>query len=84
MSEAWLFGASGHAFVINIHDQLCPSGPTAWNTRRMSELSENVGCDLEVLFARKSSEDFEKQRERVWKRAEAEGIKVLKKIATEL
>jgi AraC-like DNA-binding protein len=26
-----LFGYSGHAFLINIHHELCPSGPYAWN-----------------------------------------------------
>jgi AraC-like DNA-binding protein len=26
-----LFGYSGHAFLINVHDELCPSGPYAWN-----------------------------------------------------
>jgi AraC-like DNA-binding protein len=26
-----LFGYSGHAFLINIHDDLCPSGPYSWN-----------------------------------------------------
>jgi hypothetical protein len=26
-----VFGASGHAFLINIHDELCPSGPYCWN-----------------------------------------------------
>jgi AraC-like DNA-binding protein len=25
-----LFGFSGHAFMINIHDDLCPSGPYVW------------------------------------------------------
>jgi len=29
-TEAWAFGGSGHAFLINIHDQLCPSGPYCW------------------------------------------------------
>ena len=30
VSDAWLFGGSGHAFLINIHEQLCPSGPYVW------------------------------------------------------
>jgi len=31
ISTSWLFGASGHAFLINIHDEICPSGPYCWN-----------------------------------------------------
>ena len=27
MSDAWLFGGTGHAFVMNVHEQVCPSGP---------------------------------------------------------
>ncbi len=30
ISDAWLFGATGHAFIINMHEVVCPSGPTAW------------------------------------------------------
>jgi hypothetical protein len=29
MSDAWLYGGTGHAFVLNVHEGLCPSGPTA-------------------------------------------------------
>ena len=32
VSDAWLSGATGHAFVMNIHDVLCPSGPKPWQT----------------------------------------------------
>ncbi len=32
VSLPWLFGATGHAFVLNVSDVVCPSGPTAWNT----------------------------------------------------
>jgi len=49
VSDSRLFGLSGQAFVINIHEQLCPSGPTAWNTFRIRELSQNVGCVIEQV-----------------------------------
>lgn len=65
-SDAWLYGASGHAFIMNIHDAVCPSGPTAWNTKRMLELLENIGFKLESVCAHKSQEDFAEKQERAW------------------
>jgi len=49
VSDAFLYGASGHAFVLNIHDELCPSGPYVWDRRRVAELLTNVGLRLEPL-----------------------------------
>jgi len=43
VSDAWLYGATGHAFVLNISPGLCPSGPTDWDTSRFLELGRNVG-----------------------------------------
>ncbi len=31
VTPAWLYGVSGHAFGLNIHKQLCPSGPHVWS-----------------------------------------------------
>lgn len=31
VTPAWLYGVSGHAFGLNIHEQLCPSGPHVWS-----------------------------------------------------
>jgi hypothetical protein len=31
ITPAWLYGVSGHAFGLNIHKQLCPSGPHVWS-----------------------------------------------------
>ena len=42
MSDAWLFGGTGHAFVINIPDGVCPSGPTAWQTQILFKLGANL------------------------------------------
>lgn len=38
-----LFGLSGHAFLINIHDEMCPSGPYVWDGRRFYELLAEQG-----------------------------------------
>lgn len=48
-SDAGVFGASGHAFLINVHKQLCPSGPYCWNLGRMQPLLANLGLLMERL-----------------------------------
>jgi len=57
ISNAWLFGGSGHAFLINIHDQLCPSGPYCWNPKTFYELVKNLGIEMTDLgfFSAKST-----------------------------
>jgi AraC-like DNA-binding protein len=42
-SAAMLYGLTGHAFMINIHKELCPSGPYAWKKDRFFELLEGLG-----------------------------------------
>lgn len=56
-SVPMLYGGSGHAFLINIHDQICPSGPYCWNYKRFYELVKNLGIEMIELgfFARDSS-----------------------------
>jgi hypothetical protein len=44
-----VFGASGHAFLINIHKQLCPSGPYCWNREAANPLLENLGLEMTDL-----------------------------------
>ena len=49
LSPAMVFGGSGHAFLINIHEQLCPSGPYCWNPRPMLPLVANLGLKVNDL-----------------------------------
>lgn len=58
ISDAWLYGGTGHAFVINIHDGVCPSGPTAWHTERLFELGPNLGYALDGVVGFKQQDDF--------------------------
>jgi len=59
MSWGWLYGATGHAFVLNVHEGLCPSGPTAWNGGTMlCELAPNAGILSDQSLAFKNSDDF--------------------------
>jgi len=77
VSDAWLFGATAHAFAINVHKVICPSGPTAWNTEMLAQLGKNVGYETDVVFGMKSADDFAEKQEQAWeyvKRAIDEGI----------
>jgi hypothetical protein len=66
VSEPWLYGGTGHAFVINLHEQVCPSGPTAWKTEKLFELGKNLGYRLDGVFGFKHQDDFADLQRRAW------------------
>jgi DNA-binding transcriptional ArsR family regulator len=66
ISKSWLYGTTGHAFVINITDQICPSGPTAWNTYMIRFLAENLGVKIEEFCASKDEPNYDKMMEKGW------------------
>ena len=67
VSDAWLFGATGHAFIINICERgVCPSGPTAWHTQMLFKLGENVGYKIDGVVAHKSQGDFGTRQKEAW------------------
>jgi hypothetical protein len=66
VSDGWLYGASGHAFAINIHDELCPSGPTAWRKEQIYKFAQNVGCNIKLLYAFSDSPDFAECQKKAW------------------
>ena len=45
-TSAEVFVLSGHAFLINIHEELCPSGPYCWRYDRFVGLLRNVGLEM--------------------------------------
>ncbi len=67
VSTPWLYGATGHGFILNIAKDLCPSGPTAWNTSMIVESSRNLGVEIDGLMAWKGSPDFEEKQAEAWK-----------------
>jgi len=69
ISTGWLYGGTGHAFIINIHEGLCPSGPTAWMSKMLFELAPNLGYRIEGVFARKSDSEFPRLQEKAWAHA---------------
>ncbi len=68
VSDAWLFGATGHAFIINMHEVVCPSGPTAWNTEMLFNLGHNIGYTVDGVFGFKSDSDFVEKQKLAWEK----------------
>jgi hypothetical protein len=66
ISDGWLYGATGHAFILNISDTLCPSGPTAWKSEMLFSLAPDIGYTLDGVFAHKSQPDFAAQQRAAW------------------
>jgi len=69
ISDAWLYGGTGHAFVINLHEGVCPSGPTAWKTIKLFELGANLGYRLDGVFGHQGQANFAKLQQRAWDHA---------------
>ena len=69
VSPAWLYGATGHAFVLNIHEVVCPSGPTAWNADKIFKLGQNLGYTIEVLSGHRADKDFAEKQQTAWEKA---------------
>jgi hypothetical protein len=49
VSDAFVFAATGHAFVLNIHRELCPSGPYCWESGGVWENAARLGVRGEFL-----------------------------------
>jgi len=71
VSTGWLYGGTGHAFVLNIAKDLCPSGPTAWKTIMLFELAANLGYKIDGVFASKSNPEFPIEQEKAWAHVKA-------------
>jgi hypothetical protein len=69
MSDAWLAGGIGHAFVMNINDNVSAAGPTAWNTEMIMLLGHNLGFHVSGVFTWKSDPQFEIKQKLAWETA---------------
>lgn len=49
VSDAMIYGATGHAFLLHIHPELCPSGPYTWKRDGFIRLLHNLGLTFEHL-----------------------------------
>jgi hypothetical protein len=66
MPDAWLYGGTGHAFIINISQESCPSGPTAWKTMMLFQQALYLGYEIEGIFGSKHSQDLGKLQRDAW------------------
>lgn len=69
MTNGWLYGGTGHAFVLNVHEEVCPSGPTAWSTEKLFELGRNLGYVVDGVSGSKRQEDLVDLQQRAWTHA---------------
>ncbi|MEO0078666.1 MAG: hypothetical protein ABIK86_06690 [candidate division WOR-3 bacterium] len=44
-------GMSGHAFLVNVHPELCPSGPTAFDLNLLVDGLSALGLEVELAMA---------------------------------
>ncbi|UCC11822.1 MAG: hypothetical protein JSW02_10825 [candidate division WOR-3 bacterium] len=65
MSDAMVYGGSGHAFIINIHDVVCPSSPYVWKYDGFIKLLQNLGLKMTHLgfFSKENTPDDRKKVE---------------------
>jgi len=71
LSKGWLYGGTGHAFVINMHEEVCPSGPTAWKSVMLFDLAGNLGYTVQGVFGSKHAGNLGELQERAWAFARA-------------
>lgn len=72
VTPAWLYGVSGHAFGLNIHKQLCPSGPHVWSGWGSLQGHEGLlGLKIERVGAWYKGYDdaYEAHKKLAWERA---------------
>ncbi|MBU8902393.1 MAG: hypothetical protein KOO69_06610 [Victivallales bacterium] len=76
ISEPMLYGLSGHAFLVNIHKQICPSSPYCWDKSRFNLLLENIGIKITDLgfYSRESSLEERNKLENILCKALDAGI----------
>ena len=66
ITEAWLYGGTGHAFIINISEDSCPSGPTAWKTMMLYEQAPSLGYEIKGVFGSKYNQSLEDLQKEAW------------------
>lgn len=74
VSPAWLYGVGGHAFGLNIHEQLCPSGPHVWSGWGTLQGREALlGLSIERLgpWYRGHDDQYQEHKQFAWDRTRA-------------
>ena len=66
MSDCWLYGGTGHAFLTNVAPDLHSRGPTAWRADALDGLGRNLGYTSTTVFGSGAAGDIERARETAW------------------
>jgi hypothetical protein len=67
VSVAWLWGSTGYAFSLTVHEALCPSGPYM-PVDKIDHLLGNTGFDLETLRIEANEAGFAERIEELFSR----------------
>ena len=67
-SMAWIFGASGYAFALNIHNNVLSKSVGVWNNRRTYQLCQNLGINIEKISGSKWGATFEELQNTAWQK----------------
>lgn len=51
LDAPWLYRGTRYAFLMNVHEAVCPSGPTAWRTLRLVRMARDTGLEITGHFA---------------------------------
>lgn len=63
ISNGMAYGGSGHAFLINVHEVVCPSGPYCWKYQKFFQLVKNLGVEIiDLGFFHKGSTADERKK----------------------
>lgn len=63
ISNGMAYAGSGHAFLINIHEVVCPSGPYCWKYDMFYKLLQNLGLEtIDLGFFHKGSNADERKK----------------------
>ena len=54
----WLYGGTGHAFVISLGPDLCPSGPHCWRQGPVFRLAKNLGLKIQGVASPKATPEL--------------------------
>ncbi len=68
-SDSWIYGGSGYAFVLNIHEAICPSGPTAWPEHWTDLAAVNIGLFVERFAGPGKGKHGPEVRQAIWRAA---------------
>ena len=77
LSPGWLYGGTGHAFIINMHKAGCASGPTAWRMTRVLNLAHNLGLSVQGVCGLKSDKDYAAKKMRAYETVKASVLRGL-------